>query len=323
MKWILIVSILLEAAVMMLLPYLSPRPLYFGVRTGVAFRESQAGRKIRGLYWGRVIASAGIGMAVLPFVPTLPFIVMLPIVISFVAFGLAYFQARPHALHAPEVREAELTDEPALPRWSWLALPPFAIPLAVLQYLRAHYDQIPARYPVHFNLAGEPDRWVEKSARAVFAPVWFSEGMLLLFLMLLAAVLIGSRRRVRPSAIPGIFVVVMYLIGFVFTSIALMPIVQLPPVVTIGPTLAFVAAVLVIGYRRNADPNAPVETTPDECWTLGSFYVNPNDPAIFVQRRIGFGYTLNFGNVWTYVVMGAFAMGMAVLAMFLKWANGA
>ena len=51
MKWILIATVLLEAGVMLLLPYLSPRPLYFGVRTGVAFRDSEAGRKIRGLYW--------------------------------------------------------------------------------------------------------------------------------------------------------------------------------------------------------------------------------------------------------------------------------
>jgi len=322
MKWILIVTIVLEAAVMMLLPYLSPRPLFFGVRTGIAFRESELGRKIRGQYWGRVIASAGISTALMTLAPILPFVAMLAFALSFGAFLWAYFQVRPHALHDPEVREAELTDEPAIPRWSWLALPPFAIPLAVLEYLRAHYDQIPARYPVHFNLFGEPDRWVEKSERAVFAPVWFTEGMLFLFLMLFVAVLIGSRRRVRPSAMPGIFVVAMYLMAFLFTAIGLMPIVPIPPTATIGPTLAFVAAAIVIGYRRNAAPNAPVESTPDECWTLGSFYVNSHDPAIFVQRRIGFGYTLNLGNVWTYVVMGGFTVGMIALAMYLKWANG-
>jgi uncharacterized membrane protein len=85
--------------------------------------------------------------------------------------------------------------------------------------------------------------------------------------------------------------------------------------------LAFVAAALVVGYRRNADPSAPVEPTPEECWTLGAFYRNSNDPAIFVQKRVGFGYTINFGNVWSYVVLGGFALGMMALALFLKWSQ--
>jgi uncharacterized membrane protein len=321
MKWILVVAILLEAAVMMLLPYLSPRPLYFGVRTGVAFRESEAGRRVRTQYWLLVMASAAIGVAWLLAASTMSYVAMLPIVLSLAAFVRAYFEVRPHALRAPEIREAELTDEPALPRWTWLALPPFAIPLALLQYLRAHWGEIPARYPVHFNLAGEPDRWAEKSERAVFGPIWFTEGMLLLFLMLLLAMLLGSRRRVRPTAVPGIFVAVMYLMAFVDTSIGLGPIVQIPAVAIIGVTIVFVGAALVIAYRRNADPDAPVEATPEECWTLGSFYVNSNDPAIFVQKRVGFGYTVNLGNMWSYVVLGGFALGMFALAMLLKWAD--
>jgi uncharacterized membrane protein len=78
--------------------------------------------------------------------------------------------------------------------------------------------------------------------------------------------------------------------------------------------------VLVWAYRRNSDSNAPLEVTPDECWTLGGIYKNPNDPAIFVQKRVGFGYTINFGNVWSYVVMGGFTAGMIALAAFMRWA---
>jgi uncharacterized membrane protein len=313
---------------MAVLPYLSPRPIYFGVRTGVEFRESPAGRKIRLQYWAQLllwcaIAVLALGGLALP-EWAVAIAVMLPMAMSFVSFVWAYFQTRPHALQTPEVHEADLTSAgQGLPRWSWLALPPFAIPFAAMQYLRAHYAEIPARYPVHFNAAGEPTRWVDKSERAVFAPLWFSQGMLLLFFLLFLAVLIGSRKSVRPSAIPGIFVVVMYLLAILFTGIGLAPLVQLPPFAFIGVTIPFVAGAIVIGYRRNANPNAPVEATPDECWTLGSFYVNANDPAIFVQKRVGFGYTINLGNVWSYVVLGGFMLGMVALAMFLKWSEGA
>ena len=29
---------------------------------------------------------------------------------------------------------------------------------------------------------------------------------------------------------------------------------------------------------------------------LGVFYVNRNDPSLFVEKRFGLGYTVNFGN---------------------------
>ena len=31
-------------------------------------------------------------------------------------------------------------------------------------------------------------------------------------------------------------------------------------------------------------------------WYLGGFYVNRDDPSIFVEKRFGIGYTVNFGN---------------------------
>ena len=93
-------------------------------------------------------------------------------------------------------------------------------------YLRAHWDEIPARYPVHFDINGVPNRWVERTEWAVFAPLWFAVGMLLLLLLLGAAVLIGSRRSVRPTALPGIFAAAMYVASFNFTAMGLMPLVR-------------------------------------------------------------------------------------------------
>jgi uncharacterized membrane protein len=46
-------------------------------------------------------------------------------------------------------------------------------------------------------------------------------------------------------------------------------------------------------------------------WVLGMFYVDRDDPSFFVERRFGFGYTLNFGN-WKAV-----ALLVAFLAIIL------
>ena len=326
LSWILTGAAILEAGVMMALPYLSPRQMFFGVRTGAEFRASQSGRKVLLQYWGQVFGWSVVTLALLLGVGRLPdrfaaWLAMLPIVGALIGFVQAYFRVRPHALASDEVREAELTPaDDGMPWWGWLALPPFVGPVAAMLYLRAHWDEIPARYPVHFDINGQPNRWVERTERAVFAPLWFAEGMLLLLLLLWAAVLIGSRKSVRPTALPGVFVAAMYVASVNFSAIGLMPAVHVPGAVMIGPTMAFVLAVLVWGYRRNSDPNARMEVTPDECWTLGGIYRNPNDPAIFVQKRIGFGYTVNFGNVWSYVVLGGFTLGAIGLAAWLKWA---
>jgi len=43
--------------------------------------------------------------------------------------------------------------------------------------------------------------------------------------------------------------------------------------------------------------------TPDNCWRWGIFYVNPDDPALFVKKRYGLGHTLNFGKRWSWAIV--------------------
>ena len=35
----------------------------------------------------------------------------------------------------------------------------------------------------------------------------------------------------------------------------------------------------------------------DDNWILGTFYNNPNDPSLFVQKRFGVGWTINIGSI--------------------------
>ncbi len=44
------------------------------------------------------------------------------------------------------------------------------------------------------------------------------------------------------------------------------------------------------------------EKPPDSAWS-GPFYANRNDPSIFVPKRYGIGYTMNFGNPWSWFVL--------------------
>jgi hypothetical protein len=47
------------------------------------------------------------------------------------------------------------------------------------------------------------------------------------------------------------------------------------------------------------------DATPDHAWKLaGLLYFNPRDPAMWVENRIGVGYTLNVGNwrAWLLII---------------------
>ena len=53
-------------------------------------------------------------------------------------------------------------------------------------------------------------------------------------------------------------------------------------------------------------------------WRAGVFYVDRNDPALFVPKRFGFGYTLNFGQpaaILLAVAIVAVPLGIALLAL--------
>lgn len=65
-------------------------------------------------------------------------------------------------------------------------------------------------------------------------------------------------------------------------------------------------------HKRFVPP--PVETGGDDRWRWGLFYVDRDDPALFVQSRCGAGYTLNYGRVAAWPIsVGLVAYVVGVL----------
>jgi uncharacterized membrane protein len=46
----------------------------------------------------------------------------------------------------------------------------------------------------------------------------------------------------------------------------------------------------------------------DQYWKYGVFYVNRNDPALFLEKRAGIGWTLNFGHPLSWVIIIGFVL---------------
>jgi len=57
----------------------------------------------------------------------------------------------------------------------------------------------------------------------------------------------------------------------------------------------------------------------DKYWKYGAFYVNKQDPALFVEKRFGVGFTINFGRpAAVAILIGIFAViGVVVILSFV------
>jgi len=74
-------------------------------------------------------------------------------------------------------------------------------------------------------------------------------------------------------------------------------------------------SLLLLGLGRTG------QRPPDAAWK-GSFYSNPNDPALLVPKRFGIGYTLNFGNPWSWAVLAFVLLMVVVPFIFLVASTG-
>jgi uncharacterized membrane protein len=307
-------------AIMLLLPHISPRRYLFAITVPPGFAASPAGRaSLRRYHW--IVAAAILAAVPAALTTTLhpaaQFYLLLPVAAGFASFLRERGVIRRLAPSAGAgIREASLAPEgDHLPRWFAAAIVPFAFPVAAAEYLSAHWDEIPARFPIHWDLNGVANGWADKTLRGVYGSLLFGCGMMLLMLVLALGMFYGSRRAPIRKPMLAILVAVVYLLGFVFSATGLMPLVHVPMAVFLLPSLVLPVAIVI--WALYAVQKMPSEATPDECWKLGAIYYNPSDPALFVQKRIGFGYTFNFGNRMAWLLMGGFAAGMVGLIFLL------
>ncbi len=290
------------AAALLAIPYKTHRNLLFGVPVPPGFRSTETGRRALNLFRGWIVIPTLAGLMAMILFPAPAFIVIALLVTP--AAGVAAFvtlnrKLKPFAIQPPPLRETTLDPPERLPGFVWLGFGPLLMLAGVAVYLHAHWDQIPLRFPVHFDINGTPNRWAERSVSGVYGfLIWGGELAILLFGMMLAG-WYGSRRSesMRKPALVAMLAVES-IIALLFALIPLqtargfrlpIPLMIVLPLVLLIPALAYWA-------HESNKPRDPVDPTPNECWKGGIIYYNPNDAALFVQRRDGMGFTINFGN---------------------------
>lgn len=204
----------------------------------------------------------------------------------------------------------------------WFAIP-LGLSLVTLMLTYVFYDQVPSEIAMHYNLEGHVNRWAKKSYRSVLSFPILQLYITALFLFINTMIARSKQQidaanpeksaqqnqtfRRRWSGFNFITGTAMVLM-FSFT--------QLSYFISINPTIQMIVSTVVVGFiivgaivlsfttgqggsrvrTAKSKKGTTINRDDDRYWKLGQFYFNPNDPAIWVEKRFGVGWTVNFAH---------------------------
>jgi uncharacterized membrane protein len=323
---ILMIFYLVTSLAVFFVPDMVRREILFGVVVPDGFRASAEGRNALRTFRIAIAICAGGGLLAIAlaggrWLPVAavagPLGTAAVMIVSFVHLNR---KLKRFAVPLSPVRQMELIAEPdGLPWFVWLDLIPVVLIPAVAVYLNMHWDSIPIRFPVHWGIDGQPNRWANRSLRGVFGPLVFG-GELTLWLFALSVAGWYGTRRSEPLRKPTVvlLVVVELFLAMVFSRVALLPLTGFKGVLLAlwGLPLILVAAAYFI--KKAGESRVTLDPTPAECWKGGMIYYNPNDAALFVGRRDGVGLTANLANPWSWFLAGGLPVLLASGFLLLR-----
>ena len=170
---------------------------------------------------------------------------------------------------------------------------PFLMLGAVALWLRAHFEELPLRIPVHWNAAGQADRYVSRTPLAAGFPLLLGAVACLITAFAQQALV---KRSVLGEATGRILLATEYFIAFTCCGIfaAMASNGRYLTLALLGSLVFVLWLVLYSATSLRSLPREPVRNP--QAWRAGIFYYDPEDPALFVPKRSGLGYTFNFGR---------------------------
>jgi len=257
---------------------------------------------------------------------------------------LALKAQRGWTVQAGEAASAVITPEalasPPSIYWNLLYV---AVVIVTLVIGIVFYPHMPAQVPTNTNLAGNVTHYAAKSFNVLlFAPlIQAFLGVIMTFVYWM----IGRARRDIDPAHPlttaehsALFTRAqsMFTLGMGLALTASMIAMQLSMVGKLSVNIAgliiivvtvaslFVLVAISIKYGQSgarlghpAQDSDEISRDDDNHWRLGVFYFNPDDPAVFVPKRFGIGWTNNYARPLTWVLVAT----LIVLCVGLIWAT--
>jgi len=205
-----------------------------------------------------------------------------------------------------------------------------------------YYNQIPDQVPINFGLDGTPTSYSNKSPH-LFAVMPITQLLLLPLLIFANYSFKRAKQQLKPrnpkvsieqnrafryawskylvAVGIGILILLAYIQYMMILALDHVGIFLFVTFLIVAPTLGW-PIYLALKYGQGGERYQPSHLAnhqesshqvvdDDEYWKLGVFYFNPNDSAIFVEKRFGVGMTFNYARWQTW----AFVVGTMVLTL--------
>ena len=209
------------------------------------------------------------------------------------------------------------------------------------------YEQIPEEVVMQSDFDGNPTRMVEKSMRLImFAPAIQAAMALLMgfvYWMMQRTPPVIDPEQPQVSSIQNakfryrwsafiVFMGIVLILIFAFMQLTFIVTVpqSLTMWVTLGSTAVIVITAIVLSITTGQSGSrikiaktkdgGTINRNDDKYWKGGAFYINKDDPALFVEKRFGVGFTINFGRplaIILFVGILAVIIGVSVLVSVL------
>jgi uncharacterized membrane protein len=159
---------------------------------------------------------------------------------------------------------------------------------------------MPDPVPTHFNAAGNPNGWTSKThlPLVVFAAPVFIWLVLFLFGAVAAAAKKESARA-QLAAFQALRGFLTFGMSFLLGSCLAMALWGMPALHTGLVVFSIFLGLGLIFMIREIEIHMPHVHDPDH-YRCGLFYVNPDDDRLWVPKRIGMGWTLNYARPAAY-----------------------
>ncbi|MFC4025735.1 DUF1648 domain-containing protein [Oceanobacillus longus] len=200
--------------------------------------------------------------------------------------------------------------------------------VTIILTLQSH-QQIPDRIPMQYNFAGEVTNWAEKSYRSVLLNPVMQMYLTILFLFI-NKMIARAKQQIDPEnpeesirknvlfrrrwsayiIITGLALTVMFTIiqlSFIY-HINQQVLTFIPLIVTLGLIIGSIILSITTGQggsrvKSISEKNGNViNRDDDKYWKLGQFYFNKEDPALFLEKRFGVGWTINLARPMAWII---------------------
>jgi uncharacterized membrane protein len=231
--------------------------------------------------------------------------------------------------------------------FAWF-IPSLIIIIFCFLFIMLNYDKIPTTIPIKFNFDGNVIHFTTKTFFNVFMMPIISIINLLLFAGIYFV--IKRAKQQTTSNYPeksklqdrkvsylwsGYIVILAFILSafFVIISLKIDQLINLSgelfTIINIAvPNIALFGAIILAiktGQSGSRLKFNTVETASNyniaddnSYWKLGMFYYNPDDPAFMVPKRIGIGWTLNFGHPISFIILIAVIAVPFIIKIFSK-----